>query len=160
ATIASLAPHASVAFTGAFLIPATFKGCQIIDTLSAVGSPPCGSNVTDSLTTTCSLTNTLRIGCPTDLLVECLTDVPFPNPNTVDIKETSGGPAVVIFVGAVTNTIGCTNLIIRTYLATNECSSAMCMQTITVVDRTKPVLLGVPPANLSLQCLSDVPPQA
>ena len=160
ANIPILAGSQSVAFTGSFLIPATFKGCQIIDTLSVSGVPACGPLVTDSLTTTCSLTNSLRIGCPTDLLVECLEEVPFPDPNTVVIKENTGSPAVVIFVGAVTNAIGCTNIITRTYRATNDCGSAVCVQTITVVDRTKPVLVGVPPVNLSLQCPSDVPPQA
>src|ERR1041385_3462432 len=65
----------------------------------------------------------------------------------------------VVFKMETNIMVGCTNFIFRTYVATNDCSSNFCVQTITVFDHTKPVLMGVPP-NLNVQCLSDVLPPA
>jgi hypothetical protein len=70
------------------------------------------------------------------------------------------GP-IPVTLGATTNAVGCTNIITRTWTAIDRCKNTnTAAQIISVVDTIKPDLLGLPPVNLSLQCPSDVPPQA
>jgi hypothetical protein len=161
ATFATLAVDEVRTFTSSYIIPSTFKDCQITDTLTATATAAltCSPAVTNFVTQTCSLGGRLRIGCPLDVLVECPLDVPPRDPNSVVIKENNGGPVTVVFKMETNIMVGCTNFIFRTYVATNDCSSNFCVQTITVFDHTKPVLMGVPP-NLNVQCLSDVLPPA
>lgn len=83
--------------------------------------------------------------CPGPLTVQCLTEVPAPNPSLVqanhqyDPCETT--PPVITHVGDVTNGVN-PILITRTYRASDVCgNAATCTQTITVQDTTPPTIL-------------------
>ena len=89
-------------------------------------------------------TNLPALNCPTNLSVQCVGDVPAPGAN---------------FVGDQRSTNGCTITITRTYASTNACGQTTnCTQTITVHDTLAPSIIC--PTNISVQCLSNVPPAA
>ncbi len=93
---------------------------------------------------------------PADLNLQCSSDVPAP----VDLTATDNcdgtitvSPTAQVTVGACINNF----VIVRTWTFTDACGNTSSVnQTITVLDDTAPVA-PAPPADLNLQCASDVP---
>lgn len=129
---------------------------------SDLGSNNVSLTVTDANgnSTSCSANVTVEDGiapmvsCPTDVTVECVSDIPV-----VDISSASAsdncGNVVVTHVGDTDNGgAGCFNdalIITRTYQATDASGNvAICSQTITVKDETGPAITC--PANAVVNC--------
>ncbi len=106
--------------------------------------------------------NTLPgITCPTNVTVQCASQVPAPSPASVAATDNCGGSPAVTFVSDVTVGQTCLNRysLQRTYRATDACgNSATCVQVITVFDSTSPSITC--PANVTVQCASQVPTPA
>jgi hypothetical protein len=80
------------------------------------------------------------ITCPPDLLVQCLTDVPLPDPGSL-LATTESGSVVVSYVGDTVITNGCDIIITRGYKATDSCGSETpCAQIITIRDTQPPAI--------------------
>ncbi|MDB6034774.1 MAG: hypothetical protein JWM16_5112, partial [Verrucomicrobiales bacterium] len=129
-------------FTGSYLVPANWPDCSIADTLTARASDVCLlTTVVATNQASCSVRGGMLVmTCPSNITVQCLTDVPPPDPATVTVSSEAGGAAVT-FLGQTTNTLGCVYTITRTYRATDACNnSATCNQTITVRDTIPPLL--------------------
>ncbi|MBK9985114.1 MAG: hypothetical protein IPP15_22615 [Saprospiraceae bacterium] len=85
----------------------------------------------------------LTILCPGNITVSCASDVPPVNLNLGVIANACGGTSTVSLQSAVISNQTCTNrfTLTRTYLATDVCAqSASCVQVITVLDNTPPVI--------------------
>ncbi|MBT8266225.1 MAG: T9SS type A sorting domain-containing protein, partial [Bacteroidia bacterium] len=93
---------------------------------------------------------------PADLNVQCASDVPA----AVDLTATDNCDGDIIVSPTANITPGaCANdfVMVRTWTFTDECGNTSSVsQTITVNDDTAPVP-PAPPADLNLQCASDVP---
>lgn len=90
---------------------------------------------------------------PPDLTRECLGDVPPPDPASVLVNG-GAGLVTVAHVGDVAQTNDCDILVLRTYEATDSCSSrASWHQIITVRDTKPPVLAALP--DRSVECGLD-----
>jgi len=95
------------------------------------------------------------VSSPGPVTVECVGDIPLPNPNSV---TTSGecGKVTVTHLSDVSNGQSCPAVITRTYRVSDECGNARNVtQTITVDDNTPPNVGALSPINL--QCRADVP---
>ncbi len=98
------------------------------------------------------------IACPNNVTLECASQVPPANPNSVVATDNCPGAVTVTFIGDVTSNQTCVNrfTIARTYKATDGCgNSATCTQTITVFDNIAPSITC--PTNVTVQCASLVP---
>jgi len=96
-----------------------------------------------------------QITCPDPITVECMADVPSPNPAMVTAWDNCGGTPTVTWVSD-TPTGSCPATVTRVYKATDDCGNeAFCQQLITVDDTTPPVLTC--PTTITVECLADVP---
>jgi len=97
-----------------------------------------------------------EIVCPPDASYQCIDDVPPCDPNDASAADNCG-PVTVVCVGD--EVVGsCPTIITRTYRATDACGNANeCSQIITVEDTVAPDLLDCP-ADVTVQCIEDVPP--
>ncbi|MGB4849005.1 MAG: hypothetical protein WBP41_13865, partial [Saprospiraceae bacterium] len=98
------------------------------------------------------------ITCPTDITVQCASQVPVVNTASVSTSDNCGGQANVTFIQDVISNQTCINhfTVSRTYQSTDLCgNSATCVQTIIVSDDTPPFILC--PGNVTVQCASQVP---
>jgi hypothetical protein len=78
--------------------------------------------------------------CPSNLTVQCIVDVPMPNPAGLLVSDNCDPMPVVVHVGDVASG-SCPKIILRTYTATDVCGNvATCTQVITVQDTIAPVL--------------------
>jgi uncharacterized repeat protein (TIGR01451 family) len=123
---------------------------------------------TDDCTNSASCSQTITfvdttppvITCQPDRILEWVTgSVPvFGNPTASDTGDTN---VTITFVDSqLPAACPAARVFRRTWTATDDCTNrASCSQTITFVDTTPPVLMGVP-ANHTFQCLSEVPPPA
>ena len=90
-------------------------------------------------------TTPLVLTCASDKIVQCgsLWDFDIPSANS----SCSGTNVTIVATSTVTNAspISCQTSITRTWQATNSCgNSTTCTQTVTVVDKTAPVITSVP----------------
>ncbi len=93
-------------------------------------------------------------------LAGCNLPVPVPDATVVTDEADNCTPApVVAFVNDVTSSVGCTETTIRTFSVTDACgNSILVTQTITrTLDNTPPLISGAP-ADITVACLSQVPP--
>jgi hypothetical protein len=136
---------------------------------------PCGGmiirthTVTDDCTNSASCTQIIRIShqeppiitCPPNTTVQCLGDVPACPSNLTGFLAAGGTvntPNVTYhcsdgpLVGGL-----CGGTITRTHCVTDDCTNSVyCAQIIRIHDTVPPVITC--PANLTVQCLADVPP--
>src|SRR5690606_18141927 len=92
-------------------------------------------------------------GCPADLTVDCVDDVPAPNTALVTATDICG-VANITHLSDVQDGDECSGTIIRTYRATDECGNFTdCVQTIEYNDTEAPVFVN-PPANITVDCAS------
>jgi gliding motility-associated-like protein len=94
---------------------------------------------------------------PDPIFVQCINDVPTPDPAVVtDALNDDGTPATVDWENDSSDGNLCPQVITRTYRVTNDCAvSIFVEQIITVNDDTAPV--GTAPAAVAVQCPTDVP---
>ncbi|MBK7127760.1 MAG: PKD domain-containing protein [Crocinitomicaceae bacterium] len=93
---------------------------------------------------------------PAPVTVECIADVPAPDPTVVIDEADNNGVPTVAFVSDVSDGLTCPETITRTYSVTDNCANVITVtQTITVNDITNPT--GTAPANITVQCIADVP---
>ncbi|MEO6132136.1 MAG: T9SS type A sorting domain-containing protein [Saprospiraceae bacterium] len=118
----------------------------------------CGNSATCSQTITVFDNTVPTITCPTNITVQCASQVPAPNTASIVTTDNCGGAASVTFQNDVIANQICTNRfnVIRTYVATDACgNSATCSQTIVVFDNTPPSITC--PVNVTVQCASLLP---
>src|SRR6185369_88441 len=158
--------------------------CDTNLTLSISNSPLIGNTcggfilrtytVTDACTNSASCIQTITvrdttapsITCPQNISVQCRSNVP-PRPSSLAEFLALGGTAsdncdtVLDYRCSDGPFIGdsCGGTIFRTHTVTDDCTNSVsCIQTITIRDTTPPSITC--PQNLSVQCLSNVPPAA
>jgi hypothetical protein len=125
----------------------------------------CGGTITRTHTVTddcgnsssCTQTITVRdtmppvlSGCPTDAAYQCLSEVP--EPAAVTALDNCDGTLAAAFSETQSNPGNqCSNVLTRTWTATDSCSNvATCTQTITVRDTTPPVITC--PLDITADC--------
>ncbi len=92
---------------------------------------------------------------PADLTVECIDDVPAPGDLTA--TDNCAGEVTVTGVDSVNSEDACNVIITRTWTFTDACENTSSVsQTITVSDTVAPVAPQAP-ADLTVECLDDVP---
>src|SRR5262249_44105687 len=106
------------------------------------------------------------VNCPTNISVQCLSNVP-PAATTIAQFLALGGTITENCASNLTLTVSNSpisggdrkSVVQRTNTVTDECTnSGSCTQTITVKDTQPPTVTC--PTNISVQCLSNVPPAA
>ena len=109
---------------------------------------PWSGQIYTSDTSDCT-TTPLILNCATDKTVECGTAWTFDSPSA--LGGCSGDNVSLTILSTLTNGV-CPEVITRTWQATDACNdTATCSQTVTVVDTTPPVLVGVLP-DATVQC--------
>jgi hypothetical protein len=94
--------------------------------------------------------------CPGGMTVECIGDVPQPNPALCTATDNCDPNPTITFVSDVSNGQTCPEIITRTYKATDACGNeATCQQIITVDDTTPPQITC--PAGITVSCLAEKP---
>lgn len=93
---------------------------------------------------------------PIPLNVECIGDVPTPDPNVVTDEVDNCSSAIVAFVSEVSDGSSCPEAITRTYSVTDLAgNSILVTQTIIVNDITPPTASA--PASATFECIGEVP---
>src|SRR5207247_7074732 len=132
---------------GQFIISRTYRATD-----------QCGNSATCTQTITVNDTNPPSITCPTNLTLNCASQLPVPNTNSVTTSDACGGPVTVTWQGDAVSSSNCPGqfIISRTYRAIDQCgNSATCTQTITINDTNPPTITC--PTNLTASCASQVP---
>jgi gliding motility-associated-like protein len=94
---------------------------------------------------------------PDPINVQCIGDVPVPNPAVVTDAADNGAPPVVTWEDDTSNGLTCPQVITRRYRVTDDCGNFIFVtQIISVNDDTPPT--ASTPAPLSVECITDVPP--
>ncbi|MEJ6583954.1 MAG: hypothetical protein QNL29_07930, partial [Crocinitomicaceae bacterium] len=92
---------------------------------------------------------------PANITVQCLADVPASNPLLITNEADNCSTPTVTFVSDASAGT-CPTIVTRTYRITDLCGNFINVtQTITVQDNIAPT--GTAPANITVQCLADVP---
>lgn len=122
-------------------------------------------SVTDDCGNQILVTQSISIGDPIQptasnplpVNVECIADVPAPDPLVVTDEADNGAlPPVVTFENDVSDGQSCPETITRTYRVTDDCGNFIFVtQTITVNDVTPPT--ANIPAPINVECIGDVP---
>ena len=123
-------------------------GCGTI-TSTWTATDACGNTTTATQTlTVVDNTPPVLVGVPADATVQC--DA-IPAPPTVTATDNCDPTITVNYTESINVTDGC-GTITRTWTATDACgNTTTATQTLTVVDNTPPVLVGVP-ADATVQC--------
>ncbi|MBR9845703.1 MAG: hypothetical protein GYB35_06125, partial [Algicola sp.] len=115
----------------------------------------CGNTASDTQIITIEDTTPPTLTIPSDISVEC----DRPNPDGNATATDTCGDATITFSDASVSTCGNTEIITRTWTATDECGNSVSLdQTITVVDTTDPVLTV--PADATVECTQSTDPSA
>jgi hypothetical protein len=128
-------------------------GCPLIVTRTYKATDFCGNEAFCEQIITVDDNTAPQVTCPPGITVECLTQVPQPNPALVVATDNCDPNPVVVFVSDVSNGQTCPEIITRTYKATDYCGNeGFCTQIITVHDITPPVITGFPSDQNITQC--------
>ncbi|MBL1281601.1 MAG: hypothetical protein COA33_015095, partial [Fluviicola sp.] len=93
---------------------------------------------------------------PADVVVECIFDVPAPDPLLITDEADNQAVLNVLWVDDVSDNQSCPETIIRTYSITDIClNQILVTQTITVNDVTAPTASN--PVVVNVECIFDVP---
>ncbi len=96
------------------------------------------------------------IECPGDVAVECIEEVPVPEPFSVSAMDNCDGGTAVTWVRDISDGRHCPEVITRTYRATDACGNQVsCTQKIEVYDTTPPFI--VCPADTLIECQETIP---
>src|SRR5690606_18628565 len=89
--------------------------------------------------------------CPADASYNCISDVPAADISLVSATDNCG-LVTITHVGDVSEGDECSGVIVRTYLATDECgNTSECVQTLTYNDNVAPVFENAP-ENIDVDC--------
>ncbi|MBC8096123.1 MAG: HYR domain-containing protein [Akkermansiaceae bacterium] len=128
--------------------------CNRIITRVWTAMDSCGNPVSFTQVITVKDTTRPLLTVPADLTVEC-SEVPALGSATA--TDNCDANPLVNFVGETNIIDSCTNILVRTWTATDACGNiATKSQTLLVIDTTAPVLTGVP-ADAAVEC-TQVPP--
>jgi gliding motility-associated-like protein len=95
------------------------------------------------------------VGVPSNTTVSCEAVLPAP-PNVTAIDNCSS--SVLVVYAETANGSGCSYTVTRTWTANDGCGNvASASQLITVTDNQPPMLDGLPPDFLQVECIDDVP---
>ena len=118
-------------------------------------SSPVNCDFSISAPYTCCTVSPLSAIAPADANVQCLSDAPNVDINSVT-NIISDCPAVVAFVSDASDGNTCPEIITRTYSVTDDCGNTTNVtQTITVNDITAPTASN--PGGITVECIGDVP---
>jgi gliding motility-associated-like protein len=93
---------------------------------------------------------------PAPIAVQCIGDVPAPDPAVVTDADDNSGVAIVTWEDDTSNGQTCPEIITRRYRVTDDCGNFILVeQTITINDDIAPT--GDAPADIAVQCIDDVP---
>ncbi|MEX1002497.1 MAG: PKD domain-containing protein, partial [Crocinitomicaceae bacterium] len=93
---------------------------------------------------------------PTDIIVECIGDVPIADPAAVTDEADNCTATPTVTVADVSDGATCPETITRTYTITDDCGNTTdVVQTITIDDTTDPTASN--PAPITVNCIDDVP---
>ncbi len=121
-------------------------------------------SVTDLCGNQILVTQTITIGDPiiptasnpAPVSVECIGDVPAPDPTVVTDETDNGATPIVVWEDDTPNGSSCPLTIARRYRVTDDCGNFIFVtQTITVDDVTAPTATA--PAPVNVLCIADVP---
>ncbi|WP_107040330.1 HYR-like domain-containing protein [Brumimicrobium mesophilum] len=97
---------------------------------------------------------------PDTTFINCYADIPAPDPSMItNVLDDYTPNPIVTYIGEVSDGNTCPETLTRTYQIADTCNFVERYHIIVINDTVDPVL-EVAPANLSIQCLSDVPPIA
>jgi hypothetical protein len=118
----------------------------------------CGNQITvDQLIVVSDQTNPTA-SSPTAINVECIADVPLPDPLVVTDEADDTSNPTVTWEDDTSDGLSCPETISRRYRVTDTCGNFIFVtQTIVVEDITPPVL-DAAPAAISVECIGDIPP--
>src|SRR5206468_1227106 len=145
----------SCGLAGLFYADAVSNNCAGTKVISRTWTAVdwCGNSNSCVQTITVRDTTRPAIQCPTNRIVECGSDTRT-NAMGVATAQDGCGQVSVVYTDAISNKCGATQVISRTWSATDECgNSSSCVQTITVQDTIKPTI-QCPPDRL-LDCPAD-----
>ncbi len=92
-----------------------------------------------------------------DINVECIADVPAPDPLVITTEADDYGVPTVTWLSDLSDGLSCPETITRTYRVQDTCGSYVDVtQNIIIEDITAPVLASTP-ANITVDCPSDIP---
>ena len=132
------------------------SGCPMVITRTYKATDDCGNEATCQQTITVNDQTPPQITCPNGITVECIGDVPPPNPALCLATDNCDPSPTITFVNDVQNGSGCPFTVTRTYRATDDCGNeAFCTQTITVNDETPPQITC--PQDIVVECFAEVP---
>lgn len=120
----------------------------------------CGFLGTTSQTITIDDTTPPTASNPAPInLAGCNASVPAPDVTVVTDEADNCTASVVAFINDVTSLVGCTETTIRNYSVTDGCNNSIIVsQTITRTLDTTPPVISPAPADLTVACLTQVPP--
>ncbi|CDF80050.1 conserved hypothetical protein [Formosa agariphila KMM 3901] len=138
----------------------TLEACGVDNATTVIFSTydDCGNIATTTATITVidETAPTVPTNVPADVTVECYEDIPA----MINLTATDfcAGEITVPGVDTEDNTDPTNIIITRTWTFADACgNTSEVSQIITVNDQTAPVLDGAAPADLALECVSDVP---
>ena len=133
------------------------SGCPIIVTRTYKATDACGNETSCQQIITVRDQTPPQITCPQPVTVNCIANIPAPDPNLVTASDNCGQVPVVTFVSDVQSGSGCPITVTRTYRAADVCDNeAFCTQIITVDDHQPPQLIGCP-QNITVDCSAGLP---
>jgi uncharacterized repeat protein (TIGR01451 family) len=93
---------------------------------------------------------------PASIQVQCIADVPAPDPNVVTDEADNCSAPVVAFVSESTNNQSCPETISRIYSVTDACGNSINVtQLIVIQDDILPTASN--PPSINVQCVGDIP---
>jgi hypothetical protein len=99
------------------------------------------------------------VNCPESFTTECSTES-IPVAEGVEAIDNCSGDILVEYLGEVSEGNACLTTLTRTWSATDLCGNrAECVQVITVIDTTAPVMSNLPEEETTAEC-NDVPAAA
>src|SRR6185369_9201253 len=134
-----------------FSAPVFTDACQGVIAPSAVtvtNTVGCTNIITRTWTVSDTAATAVTTAPGADATIECPTAPVFSAPVFTDACQGVIAPSAV----TVTNTVGCTNIITRTWTASDGCgNSSTAAQVITVIDTTAPAVTTAPGADATIE---------
>ena len=94
---------------------------------------------------------------PLPLNVQCVGDVPLPDPLVVTDEADNGAMPTVTYESESSDGLSCPETITRTYRVTDDCGNFILVDQTIIVEDTQAPVFNAPPATANVQCIGDVP---
>jgi hypothetical protein len=141
-TVTGGIPPIDISYSDCFVPGSCLQDFVIVRTWTATDAV--GSVATCQQTIAIVDTKPPELTCPADLYLECLDDVPAPDPSLVEAVDNCS-EVTIEYVGDHVDGGTCPTVISRTYIAMDECGNcSQCVRLIVVDDVTKPLLTCAP----------------